>query len=304
MASLADLILQIEDKLYGMASVERPAEDVIDANMTDSVTSMTITNDNLWERNNYAEFAPSDGSVGEVVILGADLTGSVATVRRSQRDTTAVAHTSGDVIRKNPKYTRRMIEREIEALVRTSLWPRVWYKTERTLSWDPSDFVYDLDDADFDIIQMYQYDIQSDGHLRQFPRGWWDVLPQVATGISTTGHALKLNKTFDDVEPVYYTALTKPNMTDIANMSDEIADLIPWGVTGRLLGGVRTAPFRHDPNRAGVMESHDGGAARDWRFFENVFQLMLDQENRRLRYEERSYRQKVYRPRRPRIWTR
>jgi len=303
-ASLADLILQVEDKLYGMASVERPMEDTITDSPASGATSMDVTNSNGWGRGDYAEFADADGNVGEVVVLAANLSGSTATIRRAQRGTTAAAHTSGDVIRKNPKYTRRMIEREIEAVIRTSLWPRVWYKTERTLSWDPTDFVYDLAAEDYDVIQVYQYDTNSDGHLRQFDRGWWDVVTQIATAVSTTGKALRLRNTYDSASLVYYTAKTRPLFANIADFPDELADLIPWAVTGRILGGVRTAPRRYDPNRDALPEVQEGGTTRDWRYFENVFQLMLDQENRRLRYEERGYRQKVFRPNRPRIWTR
>lgn len=304
MASLADLILQVEDKLYGMAAVERPMEDTITDSPASGATTMDVTNSNGWARGDYAEFVDPTGAVGEVVILAADLSGNTATIRRGQRGTTAAAHTSGDVIRKNPKYTRRMIEREIESVVRGSLWPKVWYKTERTLTWDPTDFVYDLAAEDYDVLQVYQYDIQSDGHLRHFDRGWWDVITQINTAVSSTNKALKLSKVYDDVETVYYTAVTKPLYANLANFPDTIADLIPWAVTGRILGGVRTAPRRYDPNRDALPEVQEGGTTRDWRYFENIFQLMLDEEHRRLRYEERGYRQKVFRPNRPRNWTR
>jgi hypothetical protein len=269
-----------------MSRVERPFESVV--TLADATTTtMTVVAD-IWRQNDYAEIiSATAGAVGEIAILAATPASTSATVRRAQRGTTGAA-ASALPARKNPLYPRVAIQRVIEEVIRNDLYPNVWLRTERTLSWTAGDYLYDLDAEDFDILQMYQV---IDDRLRPLPYGWWKVNPILSTTEATSGKAIELNRLFDTSETVYYTAKTIPSPDDYSTITDRIAALIPWGACARLLGGTRTGPFRYDPNRQSMPEVQAGGPAQDWRYFANAFALAREEERRTLRYEERHIRQ-------------
>lgn len=161
--TLAGLILDVEDMLYGLAQVERPAEDTV-------VKSVSAANDvawrmatpSLWRRGDLAEYWPSAGTVGEIVLMAEDhAQSSDVTVRRGQwRTTAAASYASGNVFRKNPAYPRVKIDRFIDEVVDTQLWPHVWYRSKRTITnYDSDATYYPLNVADFDVEEMYQLDL-------------------------------------------------------------------------------------------------------------------------------------------------
>lgn len=295
MATKNGLIQDVEDMLYGMAYVERPTEDILGGSMTSGTTTMPTTTDKLWRRDSYAEIIPADGSVGEIMRIQDDATGNAATVRRAQRQTTAAAHSAGDVVRKNPYYPRVQIDRFIDEVIEGELYPHVWYRSDRTLTWVDQDYVYDLDADDFDVLSVYQYDINSDGQMYRFPDHYWQVEP-VASAVSASGKILRLRRVFNGDATVRYTARTRPKVANLADFPDELANLIPWAVCGQLLGGTRSGPRRHDPNTQAEPEAFEGGVQRDWRFFEQKFLLKRDALTRQLRFEERELRQRRFIP--------
>lgn len=161
--TLAGLILDVEDMLYGLAQVERPAEDtVVKAVAAANDVAWRMGTPSLWKRGDLAEYWPSAGTVGEVVVMAEDHAQSTdVTVRRAQLRTTAAAsYSSGNVFRKNPAYPRVKIERFIYELVDTQLWPHVWYRSQRSItSYDPQSTYYALTAADFDVEEVYQIDL-------------------------------------------------------------------------------------------------------------------------------------------------
>lgn len=301
MVTRADLILRIEDMLYGMARVERPSEDVVTL-ASASATSMTVTSglEELWQRGTYGEVAPAEGSEGEVVIVAADAASGSATVRRGQRGTTAASATSQPA-RIDPLYPRKVISDFIDQTIVDDLYPHVWYHSKRSLSWVDQDYTYDLADEDYHVVAVYQYNVDSDNRIQYFPRGWWDV-HDVDTEVGSSGKVLTLRRVIDQTATVYYTARSKPIVADLASFPDPLADLIPWAVMGQLVGGTRTAPRRYDPNRQALPDSEEGGTVRDWRFFEQKFMLKRQALTRQLRLtESQMNRQRDYRGRNTRV---
>ena len=71
MATLAGLTTDTLNMIYGIAQVERPIEDTIDAGFNAAVTTMPVTTDVLWKKDDLAEFAD-----GELVIAVSDGTGT------------------------------------------------------------------------------------------------------------------------------------------------------------------------------------------------------------------------------------
>ena len=170
MATLASLVLDVEDMLYGMAQMERPSEDLISTEVADE-------NDVAWrfttlayaKRGNYMEVYTADGAEGEIVILAADqtATGSDVAVRRAQQQTTAAATTiaAGSVARVNPTFPVVRIKRFINEVIDNHLWPDVWYRTNRSVDPNTGRRLYPLNASDFQVEEMYQIDTASEAAI-------------------------------------------------------------------------------------------------------------------------------------------
>jgi hypothetical protein len=162
MATLASLTLDVEEMLLGVAQIERPWEDSLSTQVTDAAdTTWRFTSYSGWKLNDYCEVLDTTGAADEIVILAADATAGDTTVRRAQRGSTvhtgAIAAATG--IRKNPAYPRVTIARFINDCVDTMLWPHVWYRTQRSLTYDEDAGYYTLAAADFDVEEMFQLDL-------------------------------------------------------------------------------------------------------------------------------------------------
>lgn len=160
MATIGELILDVEDMIYGLPQIERPVEDTLATAVTaDSDTSWQFTGFNLWKRGDYAEFLAAAGAVGEVVYVAEDQASAVdKAVRRAQvRTTAAASYSIGDVFRKNPLFPRVKIDRYIDEIV-DGLFPDVWIRTSRSLDVNTSRYYYPLNAADFEVEQVYQAD--------------------------------------------------------------------------------------------------------------------------------------------------
>ena len=296
MTTRAELILKVEDMLYGAAQVERPSEDVV--TLADgSTTTMTVATDSRWNREDIGEIVPLAGDAGELVICAADGGSGSVTVRRAQRGTTGAAAASL-VARKNPQYPRKVISELIDDVIRNRLHPHVWYRSERELTWSDNTHVYALADEDWMVLHMYQYETGEDVYV--FPQGWWHEM-DVDVDVEATGRYLRLARVFLSTNTVYYWARSRPLVADLTTLPDNIIDLIPWAVTADLIGGTRTVPRRHDPNRQSLAESEEGGTVRDWRYFEQRFLLRRAELHRQLRYEEKDMIQKRFKPRRRKV---
>jgi hypothetical protein len=275
MTSLALLTDDVYGVLYGVGRAERPKEDTVGV-LTDSGTSATMGTDALWKRDDYAEFATD----GELMIFTADASGATV-VRRGQRGTTAVSHLADAVVYRNPTFPRYEIERLINQVVRNDLWPNVWSWEVTSLSYVAPDTTYDLGDYIEDVVTVYQYDLNGDGRFYPLDQTMWDVESQInAAAGAASGNLLRLVRVQDEDETVYYTAKRRPHTADLSNLSDEVAELIPWAVAGKL-EGQRSAAVRHRPT-TGVTDRMEGGLFRDYRGFMSEFLRMRKQLNTKL----------------------
>ncbi len=279
MTTLSALVDDCFGILYGVGRAERPKEDILDGAILSGAVSLTPTTAALWKRDDYAEFAAD----GELFIFAADSAGAT-TVRGAQRGTTAAGHADGAVMYRNPTFPRYEIERLINQVVRNDLWPNVWTWEVASLSYINADTTYDLGDYIEDVATVYQYDLDSDERFYPLDQTMWDVERQVnAAAGAAAGNLLRLIRVKDESETVYYTAYRRPDPADLANMSDEVAELIPWAVAGKL-EGERSAAVRHRPQTS-TTERMEGGLFRDYRGFMSEFLRMRKQLNTKLARE-------------------
>jgi hypothetical protein len=275
MTTLSALVDDCYGILYGVGRAERPKEDVLAAQFLTASTSITPTTVALWKRDDYAEFTD-----GELIILAADSAGATV-CRRAQRGTTAADHASGAVIYRNPTFPRYEIERLITQVVNNDLWPNVWTWEADSLSYVNADTTYDLGAYIEDVVTVYQYNLNAEGRFYPLEQNAWDVELNInAAAGAASGNLLRLRRVQDEDETVYYTAKRRPDSADLANMSDEVAELIPWAVAGKL-EGQRSASTRHRP-ATGLTERVEGGLFRDYRGFMSEFLRMRKQLNTKL----------------------
>jgi hypothetical protein len=298
MATLAALTNDVLNMLYGVVQVERPTEDTqVTATFTNAATEVELSTPALWKRGDYAE-----ADDGDVIILAEDhpAASSTVTVRRSQRGSTATEHLAASAVwSKNPPFLRTQIERFINETVRSDLWPKVWTWHNGTVTYTDGDSTYDLPQYIEDVVVVYQYDLSSDEKLHPMQRGHWSVERQIDTNVSTNQNLLRLRQPYDSDYTVYYTGKRRPDPSDLANMSDEVAQLIPWAVAAKLMAGVRSAPQRFDPPRRD-RDSTEGGTFRDYRGLLTEFIRQRNALNVKLMNEVKPDKSYVPRPRRRR----
>jgi hypothetical protein len=285
-ATLAGLVQDCFNAVYGIAQQKRPQEDTNNAQVLAAATSMTPDTPTMWKRGDYAEFQPD----GEIVIFTADSAGAT-TIRKGQRGTTDAQQEAGDVILKNPTFPIHMIQALINEVVDHDLWPEVWSWHHDTLTFTAGDTTYNLDAYIEDVVMVYQYNLNSDGKFYPLERHRWRIERQINTAVSTNSNLLRLHSVKDETATVYYTAKRRPNSADLANLDAALEDLIPYAVLGKLanLGMIED---RYDPPR-GDRSEREGGRARDYRTYMSEFLRMKNNYRKTLQAEVRPEREFV-----------
>lgn len=247
MTTLALLTQATLNLIYGVEFVERPLEDRINGAIANGTTEAVVFDfPAMWDPDDYVEYKPD----GEVTRLIND-----TTQKRAQRGTTGVTHADNSEVTKNPPYTIADAQTHIRATIRNDLWPHVWTWYQDTLTAVDTDWMYDLDQHIADVAMVYQENIDADERWRPFPTSWWDVERQINPAVATQGGMLVARNAFDFDEPVYYLGKRRSHVDDLSNVSDEIADLIPWRAGAKLLaskgGQVKAAVARSRKDEAG-----------------------------------------------------
>lgn len=278
MTTLADLVDDCYNLLYGTVQAERPTEDTLASGLAEGAEEITMTTPLLWKRGDYAE-----SPAGELLIFTEDHpTSGSATVRREQRGTESTApYGAGVVMHRNPTYPRKVIERFVNQVVRNDLWPHVWTWHRDSLSFVSGETAYPLDDYIDEVVRVYQYDLNSDGRFYPLDRNAWDVERVIDGTLVGASSILRLRTVFDESETVYYTAKRRPAVADLANLDDEIAELVPWAVVGKLSPGARAVARRHTP-ATDRGEEAEGAEYRDYRGFMSEFVRMRKALNLKL----------------------
>ncbi len=290
MATLAGLVDDVFRKLYGAHPDKRPKEDTLSGALGIGATSMSVTTDTMWRRDDYAEFAD-----GEIVVCAADGSSGTVTIRRGQRTTTDAAHSSGDVMYRNPDFPRYLIEDYVEEVVNNDLWSRdegVWSWHQGTISFTSGDTTYSLPAFIEDVVEVYQYNLNADGKYYPIQRNAFDVALEQNSAVATNGALLRLRFVQDENATVYYTGKRRPDSTDLANLDSRIDPLIPWAVLGKL-AAAGMIQDRIDPPR-GERDEREGGRARDYRGYMGEFLRMRNKLNKLLSTE-------VWHERQPRV---
>lgn len=280
MATLDTLVEDVYGLCYGVAHVERPEEDTLATSVADAAdVEWQFDTDAMWLRGDYAE----DQEDGELVILAEDHpSGADVTVRRGQRSTTAASsYAIGDVFYRNPLFPRYMIEKAVNETIDNDLYPNVWKWGTTTVSYTAGDSTYTLPSDCEDVTQIYQVDLGGVGDMNPLPDAWWEVMHGIDTALEASGRMLRLFKVYDSDATVYVTYRQRPQSSAISTtLSDELANMVPWKATAKLLAGSRIVP----KSQSGERSPSEGGdrPIRDYVFFDTEFRRMRAAERTRL----------------------
>ena len=287
MATLASLVDDTYDILYGIAQVERPAEDTLSTTVDDDAdVAWRFTTAAMWKRGDYA--AAADTAAELVIMAGDHPSGaSDVTVRRAQKGTTAkvAGYAAGDVFYKNPKFRRAQLERAINEVIRHDLWPHVWSWHQGTVTWTAGDHTYSMPQYVEDVVHLYQVDINGDGTFNPIDRDLWDVERQLDTNVATNKNLFRLRWAHDEAATVYYTGKRRPHPDDVATLADELADMVPYAAAGKLM--LQTAPRKRVNPQRQDKDRVEGGEARDYRGLMAEFLRMRSEYGKQLRLEVR-----------------
>ena len=281
MTTLAALTQTTLNLLYGLGFDEHPKEDTLNGAVATGATSATPTTTALWKKDDYAEIPATD----EVWVFAADSAGAT-TIRRAQKGTSDPGSSTptGSVMRKNPPYLQYDVKQSIREVVRGMLWPQVWTWHRDTITPASTTFTYELDQYVEKGVLLYQWNVDSDDRYRALPPGWWDAEAQTNTAVASTGNLLYIKKVWDYDETVYVLAKRRPHVDDLANVSDEIADLIPYAAAAKMVLR-REGQVRQSAPRTAF--DKEGGYARAHRNLMGEFYRMRDELQRLLRSEVR-----------------
>lgn len=290
MTDLATLTDETLNLLYGAGITERPDEDTITSSPAAGDPTITFATDAMWKRGDYAEFDD-----GEIVILAADASGATA-VRRAQRGSTAAGHTSGARVVRNPLFPIVDVQRRIQTVIRTELWPHVWSWHQGSVTWVTGDHIYDLPQYIEEVDLVYQ--VSLDGFRWQpISTGDWEVERQIDTTVATNSNMLRLRSIHFESQDVLYIGRRRPHVDDLANLSDEIAAIIPFGAAATAIAA-RPSPLQVDASRNKRAGERD--MVRTYQLLRSEFETKRDQLRRQLLNEVKRERRFV--PRSRRTW--
>jgi len=190
MATLATLTADTYELLYGIAQVERPEEDYLKTAIdNDGDTACQFTTPTTWRKGDFAEAV----SNGEIIKFREDhpSSGDVNIYKAQRGSTAGGTHAIGDRFYKNPTFTVTEIERAINHIIDNEMWPKVWKDASSTLTHVIGDTLYDLEAGAVEVVRVYQYNINSDDALYEFPKAWWQAVSSLATAVSSTTRALR-----------------------------------------------------------------------------------------------------------------
>lgn len=299
MATLSDLVDQTYDLLYSQAQVERPAEDTLSTTVTDDAdVEWRWSTETMWRRGVYAEAADT---AAELVIMAEDHpSGADITVRRGQKGTTAkvAGYSAGDVFYKNPRFRRPVVERMIKQVVLNEMWPHVWSWHQGEVTFSSGDYTYSMPQYVEDVVHVFQVNINGDGTFNPIDRDLWDVERQIDSDVATSKGLFRLRFVHDEAATVYYTGKRRPHPDDLANLDDQLANMVPWGAAGKLMA-TQYAPKRLNPARSDK-DRVEGGERRDYQGLMSEFLRMRSDYARQLKLEVRP--ELKFRPRRRVAW--
>lgn len=226
--TLATLIARARTKYLH----DEPWEDTLSGAQTSGATTISLTSAAQWAPNDLIE-SVLDGEL-ERISRAATPLASPITVKRAHDGTTAVAHSSGDVVYKNPRFRYHIINDHLSEVATNETWPHLWAISSVTLT--PSPTTTDL----YAITDLaYRNPIKATQKTTATVTGvrTYDAVEvvDVPASVAASGKAFRFqsfDNTTNDVTVYYQAQITPSTIPD-----GDIAEFILHRAVSRILRG-------------------------------------------------------------------
>lgn len=269
--SLATLVSRVRDRISG----DEPWEDTIDASLTNVATTVTINSYTDWVQGSVMEFA--DGE--QCLVIATPSTSAVA-IRRAHNGTTAIAHSNGDLILRDPRFAYADVVDAIDDTI-ADLWPFVYDVTTYTVTPVAGTTLYDPNKSDLrGVVALSQPDAVSATTIFYYGSGYNALPVRFLRNVQTTTFAYGMGLEFQQ----FYTTATNITVTYARDFTDTT---IPEGLGARTVvaGTVQKMMERFDVPRTGQDNSQGdvtvpaGTTIKDAAWWQRNFEQLRRQWN-------------------------
>jgi len=259
--------------IYGALPTARPYQDVLQSNITSSGTSMVVLDGTRWAENDVVDFPNGD----QAIVVG--VAANTLTIRRGAN---ATAHSTGDVIYKNPRFSTEAIDYAIDSVIQ-DLFPDIYKITTVSVTYDPQTEWYPINNDNLmEVLTIYYED-----HDYLEPR----ALPvwRQSRGVDATefgaaqGVFIPHSGGMHDGDTLYIVFRERIDAVD--DLLDRQEHLVALGAAYQLLQ-VANVARTHDPGRWTDRTVQPGQEGRDAIHFLRDFSLMRRREELRLMKDE------------------
>ena len=279
MATLADIRTRVKQNLYSANPTESPFVSQLAASYLIGASSITVLDENQWEVNDIVE----NSETGEqllVTAVSSDASDTLTVIRGWNGTTAAASDGSDDTILKNPRFTQKQIDQEIQNVLDDleQLGIHTFAQGEITRA-DPKRF-YEVTEGDvvepYGVLHCYYVETNTEIPV-PVPFRYYQKLGTNPTEYSGEGagiHVLDWGNVAD-TEKVHF--IYAQNLQNIASVSTRVEEIIVLGATANLLSET-IIPATHDPGDRTDRTVQPGQTSRDWRHWQFRFENLARKE--------------------------
>lgn len=266
---------RIRALIYTAQPQARPYQDLLTTSPSAVATTVGVTDGTQWSEGDVIDFDDGDQAV---------VTGIATNTLTIRREADATAHTSGDAVWRNPRFSTRAIDYGIETILE-DLYPDVWQIVTDSFTYAAATEWYPI--ADTDLMEVLTVFYEDDDDLTPVPIPVWRQYRGIPGADFTQAQGVKVPGNFgmDEGDTVYVVYRAK--IGAVTDLLDRQEVLVATGAAYSLLNVANTART-HDPSRWTDRTVQPGQEARDAvPFLRDFFTLRRREELRLLAEEKR-----------------
>jgi hypothetical protein len=221
----AALVTRIRRKLLPA----EPWQDTLSGNQLIGATTISLTNVTAWGKSDVIELP--DGELQHITPFAGTISNPV-TVERGHGGTTPAAHTSGDIVFKDPRFPYQLIIDAIDEIVTGESWPYLYAVATQAIVPLSTAELYAVTDGNLrKVIQATQQQTGTITTMRDYPGV--EVKYGLATTVAPTGMAFRF-PWFDNItNPV--TVTYQAQLTSTTIPEGDVAECVMLGAAGKIL---------------------------------------------------------------------
>lgn len=259
--------------LYGAFPQARPYQDILQTSPSAVATTVDVIDGTQWSEGDVLDFPDGD----RAIVTG--ISTNTLTIRRGPD---ATAHTAGDVVYRNPRFTTEQIDYAIDSVIQ-DLFPDIYKITTVRDTYDPQQQWYPINNDELmEVLTVYYED---DDYLTPTPLPVWRLQRGVDATEFTNSQGIFIPGSggMDDGDTIYI--VFRERIDEVTDLLDRQEHLVALGAAYQLLN-VANVARTHDPGRFTDRTVQPGQEGRDAIHFLRDFITMRRREELRLSHDE------------------